>query len=515
MSINFNAFREGQRAGEDEFWNSVKRQQDLVTNETRLSQLLDAEQQRNQQRQAAVYLSPLLSYWQQAANQGTLDHQWLINQRAAIQNDPNFAKFSPEVQQEVWRKLGETGLQFAQRLKANGDIEGYRNLLNTFGISTRGALGTTDALAQAGVTGPNSRFQRSQDGTHLIDSVTGVQLPYNYAEAILASAGPQGLPSAFANQQATDAQRAQYMELLQTLGAGSGATPAGQLAAQLGGVDGTQVNVGGSTAPVGVQPTVQPTTAIGTDAVQQAQQAAPTQPAMVTPEAVAAARAEFEAAQRETQDLQDQAGVLNRQRLAYLLGGEPGLNAQQAIDQAGGYGAVAVRAADNLLPVREPLRDFFSEGEFPSFREALGSTFQAMPGGVSSLGRMLTDPAYQNRTQNLEDMSTRIAQAQQRQEQAQNALNQLLGQVPNTPQAVTPVSGDSAIPTMAQMVLPTALGAARTPADAAASVRNSRSQAMAHLRTMELALQNTSDPALRSQLVTSINNMQTALNNGQ
>lgn len=485
MSINFNAFREGQRAGEDEFWNSVKRQQDLVTNETRLSQLLDAEQQRNEGRQAAVYLSPLLSYWQQAANQGTLDHQWLINQRAAIQNDPNFANFSPEVQQEVWRKLGETGLQFAQRLKANGDIEGYRNLLNTFGISTRGALGTTDSLAQAGVTGPNSRFQRSQDGTHLIDSVTGVQLPYNYAEAILASAGPQGLPSAFANQQATDAQRAQYMELLQTMGVGSGATPAGQLAAQLGGVDGMQVNVGGTTVPVGTQPTVQPATAIGFTDTQSAQQAAPTQPAMVTPEAIAAARAEFEAAQRDVQSRQAAADALNDERVAAMLGITDATTMLPTAQTSPGMGII------NLL-----------RGSL-----ALNPPLQA----ATALATDQFNPV----TRQVQEASMGIAQAQQRQEQAQNALNQLLGQVPNTPQAVTPVSGGSAIPTMAQMVLPTALGAARTPADAVAAVRNSRSQAMAHLRTMELALQNTSDPATRSQLITSINNMQTALNNGQ
>src|SRR5690606_9683031 len=114
-----------------------------------------------------------------------------------------------------------------------------------------------------------------------------------------------------------------YMELLQTMGVGSGATPAGQLAAQLGGVDGTQVNVGGTTVPVGVQPTVQPATAIGftdTQSAQSAQQAAPTQPAMVTPEAIAAARAEFEAAQRDVQSRQAAADALNDERIAAMLG---------------------------------------------------------------------------------------------------------------------------------------------------------------------------------------------------
>ena len=131
--IDFTALIEGERLADTANWANIRRIQDqedyAIKRERALAQL-GAERQG---REASHYLSTILPNLQRYADQGLNPVDALINQRSAIQNDPQFQSMAPEVQTQVINGLGQTASLHMQALKNAGNYTDLQRLVDAFG----------------------------------------------------------------------------------------------------------------------------------------------------------------------------------------------------------------------------------------------------------------------------------------------------------------------------------------------------------------------------------------------
>lgn len=151
MAIDFREFQRGQAEGRK----ALDEAQRFKANESTyaLQELnnIYATQDLNIGRQAAAYLAPLATHRQRAAQQGVDPVDFIVSQQQAMLADPNYNRFSPDVQEAINEKFQQQVAMTAETLIKNKDFTGLQKLVETMGIvSPVGAADQASMTADIG-----------------------------------------------------------------------------------------------------------------------------------------------------------------------------------------------------------------------------------------------------------------------------------------------------------------------------------------------------------------------------
>lgn len=151
MAIDFREFQRGQAEGR----RALDEAQRFKANESTyaLQELnnIYAMQDLNIGRQAAAYVAPLATHRQRAAQQGVDPVDFLVSQQQAMLADPNYNRFSPDVQEAINEKFQQQVAMTAETLIKNKDFTGLQKLVETMGVvSPVGAADQASMTADIG-----------------------------------------------------------------------------------------------------------------------------------------------------------------------------------------------------------------------------------------------------------------------------------------------------------------------------------------------------------------------------
>lgn len=229
--IDFMAIARGRQLARDENWQDVKRAQEEQKFAIQREKWQDEVRELAFNREAQAYVAPLVGNMQAAASAGIGSAEYLIQQREQILADPNFQRFSPEVQNRVLTTLGQSVRGQLQDLQRMGQPQEAIRLAQAYGL-----VPPANALDVARFSGDPMAildFFNSQYGANLnvnpdgTVTVAGQNVPLDQLAYVLAQTG-QGaaglnLVTQIRGQEAAAAQR---QAELAALGYPPGVTPA-------------------------------------------------------------------------------------------------------------------------------------------------------------------------------------------------------------------------------------------------------------------------------------------------